>query len=258
MLIVLVLLLAASIALHLVVNNMCLQHSISGYYYTSSQATFVGMLCAIGACLIIYQGAEVENALLDFSGFMAFIVAFVPTGVDNTCKVGSVADIETTPEVVTTLPPVLAAAVGAGIWAFVKRPQGKAAGLARVVKGVTLFVVAAMAFWAGVFPGEFGARGHLFAAGSMFAGMVLVVGWNYWDTSRERYGVVFWGMVGALVAWLAALKFVPFPHLTLGVEAALIAGFAWFWIWQTVELKGRADRPVADSKTHAAAEAAGR
>src|SRR5690348_5222912 len=91
MLIVLISLLAASIVLHLVVNHWCWQHSISGYYYTSSQAMFVGMLCAIGACLIIYQGTDVENAVLDFSGFMAFIVAFVPAEVDNTCTVGGVA-----------------------------------------------------------------------------------------------------------------------------------------------------------------------
>ncbi len=257
-LIVLVLLLAASIVLHMVAHGGCLQGSVSGYYYTSAQAMFVGTLCAIGACLIIHQGAEVENALLDFSGFMAFVVAFVPAKVDNTCKLGDVAGIVTTSEPSTTLPPVLAAAVGAGVWAVLKWGRDQQA---NVVRLAALAVVAGMTAWAGLDPGGFGAHGHRAAAVSMFAGMVLVAGWNYWDTHRARYSLVFWAMVGTLVVlgavllvcWLAVrwavLARFPFPHLTLTVEAVLIAEFAWFWLWQTREFRAGADGPLRISRS---------
>ncbi|WIX88823.1 hypothetical protein [Amycolatopsis sp. DG1A-15b] len=253
MLIILVLLLAASIGLHLLAHGGCLQDSVSGYYYTSAQAMFVGMLCAIGACLIIHQGADVENALLDFSGFMAFVVAFVPAEVDNTCQVGDLVGIQTTAEVRTTLPPVLAAAIVAGIWAVVKRKRGEATGWAAAVRLATLAVVVIMAFWALLSPPGFVAHGHLSAAVLMFAGMVLVVGWNYWDTSGARYGWVFWAMMVTLVIWLAFLVFSPIPHLTLIVEAVLIAEFAGFWMRQTGEFREGANRPERISRVGAAA-----
>ncbi len=57
------------------------QNSISAYFYTSSHSVFVASLCAVGICLIIYQGSTTtEDSLLNFSGFLALIVGLVPTG----------------------------------------------------------------------------------------------------------------------------------------------------------------------------------
>src|SRR5690349_22115392 len=57
------------------------QNSISAYYYTSSHSVFIASLCAVGACLIVYQGrTTTEDALLNFSGLLAFAVGLVPTG----------------------------------------------------------------------------------------------------------------------------------------------------------------------------------
>jgi heme/copper-type cytochrome/quinol oxidase subunit 4 len=57
------------------------QTSISAYFYTSSHMVFVASLCAVGACLIVYQGrTTTEDALLNFSGLLAFVVGLVPTG----------------------------------------------------------------------------------------------------------------------------------------------------------------------------------
>ena len=57
------------------------QTSISAYYYTSSHSVFTASLCAVGACLIIYQGrTTTEDVLLNFSGLLAFVVGLVPTG----------------------------------------------------------------------------------------------------------------------------------------------------------------------------------
>jgi hypothetical protein len=79
-LVALVIFLAAS-----VVKTWChatdWQTSISAYFYTSSHSVFVAALCAVAACLVVYQGrTTTEDALLNFSGVLAFVVGLVPTG----------------------------------------------------------------------------------------------------------------------------------------------------------------------------------
>jgi hypothetical protein len=57
------------------------QTSISAYFYTSSHSVFIASLCAVGICLIVYQGSTTtEDALLNFSGVLAIVVGLVPTG----------------------------------------------------------------------------------------------------------------------------------------------------------------------------------
>ena len=64
----------------------CLLGSISGYFHTPARGAFIGGLFGVGACLIVYKGNDpLEDVLLDFSGFMAFVVALVPTVVDGSC-----------------------------------------------------------------------------------------------------------------------------------------------------------------------------
>ena len=71
--------LLASIALTAVPQN-CWQTSLSAFYFTLSHAVFVGALCATGVCLIVYKGlTRPEDILLNFAGFLAFVVALVPT-----------------------------------------------------------------------------------------------------------------------------------------------------------------------------------
>ena len=58
----------------------CWQTSISAYYFTTAHAVFIGALFAIGAMLIVYQGAsDTENTLLNLAGVLAFVIAVVPT-----------------------------------------------------------------------------------------------------------------------------------------------------------------------------------
>jgi hypothetical protein len=77
----------------------CLLGSISAYFYTPVRGAFVFSLAALGACLIAYKGNDaVEDVLLNFAGFMAFVVALVPTTVDGSCPtkyVNVVADANT-------------------------------------------------------------------------------------------------------------------------------------------------------------------
>src|SRR6478752_5187295 len=59
-------------------GGSCWLGSISAYYYTPARTVFVGSLCALGACLIAYKGhSPEEDVLLNFSGFMAIVVAVV-------------------------------------------------------------------------------------------------------------------------------------------------------------------------------------
>lgn len=58
----------------------CWQTSISAFYFTTTHAVFIGALCAAGIGMIAYKGlTRPEDILLNFSGVLAFIVAFVPT-----------------------------------------------------------------------------------------------------------------------------------------------------------------------------------
>jgi hypothetical protein len=71
--------LLASVVLTSAPRN-CWQTSISAYYFTTTHAVFIAALCAAGICLIAYKGiTRAEDVFLNFSGFLAFVVAFVPT-----------------------------------------------------------------------------------------------------------------------------------------------------------------------------------
>ncbi len=75
------------VSLGLTWAHSCLQGSISAFFYTRTHAVFVAALCAMGSCLIVYQGSRLgEDALLNFAGFLAFVVALVPTGSAEVCQ----------------------------------------------------------------------------------------------------------------------------------------------------------------------------
>src|SRR6478672_993493 len=91
-------------------GGSCWLGSISAYYYTPARTVFVGSLCALGACLIAYKGhSPEEDVLLNFSGFMAFVVAMVPTLPDGRCG----------PNAYTPTPAEIAMAVRNNIWSLV-------------------------------------------------------------------------------------------------------------------------------------------
>ena len=69
--------------------DTAIQHSISDYYYTHLREVFTGTLCGVGLFLICYKGYDNphiwknDNFLTNFSGIMAFGVAFMPTTAGN-------------------------------------------------------------------------------------------------------------------------------------------------------------------------------
>ncbi len=118
----LLLTLLIAVALESVRGQPCLLGSISAYFHTPARGAFIGGLFAVGACLIVYKGNDpLEDVLLDFSGFMAFVVALVPTVVDRSCGAKYPAQtLDLTAEAVrnniTTLLIATALAAGAKWW----------------------------------------------------------------------------------------------------------------------------------------------
>jgi len=244
----------------------CLQRSISAYYFTSTRSVFVGALCAIGACLIVYRGnTDTENVLLDFSGFVAFVVAFVPTQVDTMCQPSNVPSVEELASGVRNsvwaLLVIGATAVFVG-WRLLKR-QGSRTGLSKY--GKLSLAAAATSLFAGVlffafWPATFQRIGHNVSAIVLFAGIVAVVTLNALGFARKqgqatvakvatnRYAIVAWSMVlSAVGLGIVGFTVEGFAHWLFCLEAALILEFAVFWGIQTVELGGKATRSASPS-----------
>jgi hypothetical protein len=238
----------------------CLQHSISAYYYTSARAVFVGALCAIGVCLIVYRGStDTENVLLDYSGFMAFVVAFVPTTIDDTCEASNIPSVD---EISAAVRNNVLALLIIGIVATVlswrmkslrKRPDRPLSNYAKVSLAVTLTaLIAGVVFFFG-WPDEFQRIGHGVSAAALFAGIIGVVIVNAVGFAKKRdetnaaglatnrYSIVAVVMIVSLVGSLVS-KWLGFGHWLFVLEALLIAEFAVFWMIQTEELRGKVSR----------------
>lgn len=262
--VLLVALLFTSVALQ-IVETGCLQLSLSAYYFTPVRPVFVGSLSAIGACLIIYRGnTDTENVLLDFSGFLAFVVAFVPTRIDETCQPGTTptAD-EISLGVRNNMWALLAIGLLATLVAWwrmrqIRRQGGQGQGMNRYARmSLAISVVALLAgvgffaFW----PEEFERYGHDVAAIALFVGIVAVIlinAWGFAQTEGEgtvasaatnRYSVVAVTMLVSAVGILVAGQVIAaFDHFLFFLEAALILQFAIFWMIQTSELGGEVSR----------------
>ncbi len=268
--ILLVGLLFASVAFQIVASDpTCLQGSISAYYYTAARPVFVASLCAVGACLVLYRGnTDNENILLDVSGFLAFIVAFVPTTVDTLCEASNVPTAEE-----------LSASVNNNVWVLL--------GLASLAlllgwRQAKIFKTSALdgpARWSLLVSGSalvvgvvffllgrdtFETAGHSLAAIALFVGFIAVVVVNAVGFEREkrqvagvaplvaarnRYGLVAGAMVVTLVlggfGWIVRDSFV---HWLFFLEAALIFEFGVFWLIQTFELQGKVTRHGPQSR----------
>lgn len=225
--IMLVALLFVTIILQLwLVNGWnCWQSSISAYYFTSVRPVFIGALCAIGACMIIYRGNSLwENTALDYSGFLAFIVAFVPAKLDDACQpTNSLERSEIEAAVETNVGAVLAIGVVATIVGLTVRKarQGQLAKPARhtVISLLVTLLVLAVGVW--LYMEErvwFLSHGHLYAAVPLFIGIVIVVVANAWAAPSGKF--TFW-----------------YVAVAVAMGASILAGVILLW---------RRDQPTHD------------
>ncbi|BBX35279.1 hypothetical protein MMAG44476_01830 [Mycolicibacterium mageritense DSM 44476 = CIP 104973] len=260
------------VSLVLTWESTCLQGSISAFYYTRTHAVFLASLCAVGICLIAYKGSRIgEDALLNFAGFMAFIVALIPTGGDGLCEpwlptvpdpFGGVANNITALFVAiaagaalylglsrwrpTQAPPTAEApdcAEAASLWKTV------ATALLSVEKWLPagLFVIAIagapMLLW-----DWFMAHSHVIAAVAMFLAITLVAVYHacYARAAVRQRLARFYATIAVLMLATVVLAVVflarHFQYGVITVEVALILLFGVFWAVQTWDVWDAADR----------------
>lgn len=84
--VLLAVLLAASVVMEALSEDLDLRGSISAYFYSPVQNVFVGTLMAMGLGLLAIQGRDLrgEDILLNLAGMLATVVALVPTPVPGT------------------------------------------------------------------------------------------------------------------------------------------------------------------------------
>jgi hypothetical protein len=65
-------------------DEIAIQPSISGYYYTNMRDFFIGMLCIVSIFLMSYKGYEkVDNFVGNLSGLFALGMVLFPTEMCN-------------------------------------------------------------------------------------------------------------------------------------------------------------------------------
>jgi hypothetical protein len=260
------------VSLALTAARSCVQESISAFFYTRTHGVFIAALCAMGMCLIAYQGSRLgEDALLNFAGFQAFLVALIPTAVGDVCRpwlpsvtdpFGAVAN--------NVIALFVAAAAGVVFYLGLQRwrpaqdaPTASAPDCAQAdtgwkrvaavllaVEGAlpwTLFVVAVaeglllLAPW-------FRDRAHTVAAVAMFLAITLVALYHacYARAAVRHRRARFYAMIAVamLLTVIAAVVLLGtrLPYAVLGVEIVLIALFGVFWGVQTWDVWNEEDR----------------
>lgn len=258
-------------------EHTCAQGSISAYFYTRTHGVFIAALCGMGICLIAYKGSRLgEDALLNFAGFLAFVVALAPTGSVGVCEawLPTVNDsLDAIPNNLVAL--FVGAAAGAGLYLGLQRwrPAQPAPiatrpdlsgvrGIWKVVAQVLLKIETGLpkALFGAVIGGGLllfwqPAReyAHIAAAVAMFLAIILVAVYHacYAKAAERPHRAQFYATVATLMllAVLLAIGFwcAGFDYVVLGVEIALIALFAAFWGVQTWDVWELEDRYPEDS-----------
>ncbi len=247
----------------------CVQTSVSAYYFTAAHGVFIAALCAIGVALIVYQGSSAsEDIVLNFSGFFAFVVAFVPTAREPVCGgPGLPSDLDVGPGARTSVLALMVVGVVVEAARLVTSQretplQGLSSSARRAqVIGWALCLLGAIAYVA--WPARFLAWGHAVAAVTMFVGIIYVVFINAWSSEQAlaaagppadrrgaadpgyvgRYKTIAWAMAITLAGVIAIHLVSPgWQHLIITTEVLLIVEFAAFWLVETAELWNYTDR----------------
>ncbi len=229
------------------------QDSVSAYYYTVSHSIFVASLGATGLGLIVYKGEAItEDMLLNFAGFMAFVVALVPTERPacqdpdpQACGLWLPSSADTDVPIPNNIFALLiAVAVGYAFFVVVDAVQGnpratrprrarlevavRVLGGAVVVFGVVVLIVS---------PQTFADTAHGYAAIAMFVAMTGVVCHYALWAETGKYTAIYTATAVLMVigvVWAVVCLFTK--GAVFWPEVLLIASFATFWITQTFDL----------------------
>lgn len=232
--------------------------SISAYFYTPVQGILVGVLCAVGLCLVAIKGRDGgEDVLLDVAGLLAFLTALVPTPLRPETCTGEPYCLEVPERVANNVWALLIAGLAVlvlGTWPRRRDLRGQAAWDLWVMWGTWSVVAGTLLVW----PSAFAVWAHLVASVLLFLCLIAVAWVNARDASvtsgpdertrglsqavyRRSYRAVAVAMLTVLVVTLGAFFGFPplgwtLPAQTIFVlEAALLLIFATFWVLQTIE-----------------------
>lgn len=242
-------------------STRCVMGSLSVYYYTAVGPIFIGSLCAIGASLIMNRGStDPENVALDFSGFLAFVVAFVPTPIETSCDTVAGELSESAYGIrLGALFTAGAIAVVAGFLLWKREARLNSLPINRMstatrrslwISTGALAGLAAFFIWGGDLAKN---NGHGWSAIVLFIGIFAVVVMNardygrehqqtgFWKVSKNRYGVIGWLMVISGVIG-GALILIEMDQGIFILEVSQIILFGVFWAIQTGDLGARSKR----------------
>lgn len=238
-------------------HGFSIEQSISAYYYTPVKPAFVAALCAVGVLMIVYRGnTSAEDGFLNASGFLAFVVAFVPTRPENACVVRDLPG-DTVSAIANNTSALFIVAAAAFAFTMLleeelreERLVASRGGQASLV--FSLLAFAALSLYFLTERDSFICHGHDTAAILLFVAIVVVVGLNGWglavkqaalthSTPREHlWNRYFYGFVLMLASIAVVVLLGPVTHAldhwVFWLEGALITQFATFWITQTAEL----------------------
>lgn len=241
----------------------CWQTSISSYYYTPASGVLVGVLVAIGVCLICLRGAsDGEDVLLNLAGICAPFIALVPTpNKSRECGKVFVSTSERYLNVGTNVTALLVVAWLALAFIAVITVRRKAQPSPVAMRGfwaaVVLVLVANVVFVA--FRTFFLSNAHNAAAVLFFVFVLANVRLNAFQRYAaeeeaglepgrfNRYTRITVAMAAVIVVHVA-LIIGDWSHWVLTLEASLIALFVWFWIAQTSERWDDGISPVPDAR----------
>ena len=255
----LVVALTASVVLEWALNAHCIEGSISAYYYTPTHSVFVGALVAIGVLLIAIKGTRTEDLFLNLAGFMAPIVALVPTSVppvENRCSDTPVLFDDVRPMVNNNaLAMLLAGALAyTAVWLISRRRNDRSTPLLKDGRNKIGLLVSAVVLALGTYLyfGQktwFADHAHLASAGLMFLFIGVVVLINALATKQRFYRTAYWVVFAAMAASGAVVLLVvlfgpEWRHVVLVIEVLEIAPFLVFWALQSAELWNVGSRRV--------------
>jgi hypothetical protein len=246
---------SAKLAQYVTCRHPDLLDSISAYYYTPAHAVFVASLCAVGSCLVIYRGQlDLDDVILNGAGFLAFVVAFVPTsrgeaGCDPRAAFCDI-PVSTVEANVSALLIIGAIGLVLGYLTSVRPREATAHAQPIDAPARTLFYALTIGYvlLVAVFilaRARFLQWGHYSAAVLLFLAMVVVVVRSGLHLNSEHGKSTgnhtmlrrwYWGsfafMIVAIVVILVAGA-AGLDHWVFYLEGSVIIGFAVFWIIQT-------------------------
>lgn len=255
----LVVALTASVVLEWALNARCIEGSISAYYYTPAHSVFVGSLVAIGVLLIAIKGTRTEDLFLNLAGFMAPIVALVPTKVPEAkhqCSDTPLPFDEVRSMVNNNALAMLLAGlvVYVAVWRISRRRGDDSTPLLKDNRNKLGLVVSAAVLALGTYLyfGQeqwFADHAHLASAGLMFVFIGVVVLINALATKHATYRTAYWAVFAAMVLsgvviGLYVLFGPEWRHAVLVIEVLEIVPFLVFWALQSAELWNVGSRRV--------------